>query len=204
MLMILPGKTFLTRDIADYLKHNQHRTLVAFLTHEQDVTCVSVLQSLLFQAIDIDRTCMPLIQDLHERGRCNSLKDLEEILFTVINTEDEKLMIVDGLDEVNKADGGTILNSLLDLLSKCPSLRLLVSSRNENEIVNRLERQSISLSIDHANTNDIKKFVERRGEEFLRNLEDRDVDQETLDDIRIAMNRIPDRANSEYPQLPEE
>ncbi|KAF5554426.1 nacht domain-containing protein [Fusarium phyllophilum] len=192
------GKTFLTRDIAGYLKQDGNRTLVAFLTHEQDATSVSVLQSLLFQAIDIDRTYMPLLQDLYERGRCNSSKDLEEILLTVLDTEEQKLMIIDGLDEVNKTDGGTILNSLLDLLSRCPSVRLLISSRNEYDIVKRLDRQSISLSIDHANTNDIKLFVERRGEEFLRDLEDRDVDKETLDDIRTAMSRIPDRANSMF------
>ncbi|KAF5712007.1 nacht domain-containing protein [Fusarium mundagurra] len=192
------GKTFLTRDIAGYLKQEGNITLVAFLTHEQDATSVSLLQSLLFQAIDIDRTYMPLLQDLYERGRCNSSKDLEEILFTVLNTEEQKLMIVDGLDEVNKTDGGTILNSLLDLLSRCPSVRLLISSRNEYDIVKRLERQSISLSIDHANRNDIELFVERRGEEFLRNLEDRDVDKEALNDIRTALNRIPDRANSMF------
>ncbi|PVH67620.1 hypothetical protein DL98DRAFT_443182 [Cadophora sp. DSE1049] len=101
------------------------------------------------------------------------VKRLEAFLQKTLETLDRPLFIViDGLDECDRASQDSLLDSLKNLLQKTPRLKILLSSRPQDDILERLhEIAKINLSSDDRRD---RVIVEKTVERKLSNLS-RDV-----------------------------
>lgn len=192
---MLAGKTLLTDALVKQMRRDGREVLSAFLTYRCDATYISVLQSLLFQALKNDRTCRPMVHELHRLRHHTDLERLQELLSDILNVPEQRFIAVDGLDEVEKIAGTKILEALLGVLRICPNLKLLISSRDEYEIRRLLEPRSMCLRVDQNNKREIQEYTRRRGENFIGELEDMGVDQVTSTEIKNSIQSIAERAN---------
>ncbi|CAG8743102.1 3448_t:CDS:1, partial [Acaulospora colombiana] len=77
------------------------------------------------------------------------------------------ILVIDALDECDKADRGKLLHNLLDLLPQARPTKLLVTSRAESDLAHHLERYRSKTDSLHdvdlqSNQNDISIFVENQ------------------------------------------
>ncbi|KAH6962306.1 hypothetical protein BKA56DRAFT_622860 [Ilyonectria sp. MPI-CAGE-AT-0026] len=192
------GKTFLTDALVRQMRRDGREVLSAFLTYARNATYISVLQSLLFQALENDRTCRPMVHDLHRLRQHTDLERLKALVSDILDVPEQRFIAVDGLDEVDKLASTQILETLLDILRRCPKLKLLISSRDEYEIRRLLEPKSICLQVDQNNKREIKEYTRRRGESFIGELEDMGVDQAMSAEIQNSIESIAERANGMF------
>ncbi|ERS96506.1 hypothetical protein HMPREF1624_07422 [Sporothrix schenckii ATCC 58251] len=92
-------------------------------------------------------------------------KKLEEFLHQTVQSLDRPLFIViDGLDECDRASRNTVLESLNALSQKTPSLKVLLSTRPEEEILVRLNETARIYLVSNAERDRIivRKLVERQ------------------------------------------
>ncbi|CZS94644.1 hypothetical protein WAI453_013344 [Rhynchosporium graminicola] len=97
------------------------------------------------------------------------VRKLEAFLQKILETLDRPLFIViDGLDECDRASQDSLLDSLKNLLQKTTRLKILLSSRPQDEILERLHGTAkINLSSDNRRD---RVIVERTVERKLSNL----------------------------------
>ncbi|KAK8247883.1 hypothetical protein HDK77DRAFT_212041 [Phyllosticta capitalensis] len=167
----------------------------------------------LFQALEVlDEESSP--DGLHNRARCtgivvnkikecrhraaveldvdtcaNLLKDIVEVLSRRI------FLVLDAVDECMDRGKSGILKSLLDLVQKAPNMRLLVSSRDEDDIRNLFhseENAQIHRKIKagkESTKKDIERFVEQELSSF---------GFITTDQKRLARDIVPKRSEGMF------
>ncbi|KAH7360505.1 hypothetical protein BKA65DRAFT_577265 [Rhexocercosporidium sp. MPI-PUGE-AT-0058] len=128
----------------------------------------ALILSLLEQFSGLKRTFYEWYKQAVASGNfdpATDVKKLEAFLHSVLETLDRPLFIViDGIDECDRSSQDSLLNALKNLLRKTPRLKIILSSRPQDEILERLhETAKINLSSDEGRDRIIvERIVERK------------------------------------------
>nr|CDP24564.1 Putative protein of unknown function [Podospora anserina S mat+] len=166
----LSCKTFLSAAAIDEAK-TRHRTLFVFVSHiyQNSTTARSILQSLLFQlAFDV-KDAQSLLVESNERELLGSTRHVLGLLRTLLGTPTAgpTYIILDGLDEMEVVERGILLQQLTDLES-CPELKILISSRREDDIASILGAKATEIRVDKRNSDSIQAYINQRTQNWIR------------------------------------
>ncbi|KAF8466383.1 hypothetical protein BDZ91DRAFT_725301 [Kalaharituber pfeilii] len=177
------GKTFLAYRLLQHLRKLQGITAdcicFAFLKNEQanQTTYGAVIRTFIFQLL---LQTPPMVSYLYHEYQSRKFQafhsptnsqDLEHILEVMLEyVPGSTYVILDGLDEAEIDDREMILSSLLMLLSKAKRFRILISSRNEFDIYDKLRLGPESgiehIEIGNGNAREITEYVQAQGQKI--------------------------------------
>ncbi|KAI0101764.1 hypothetical protein GGR51DRAFT_563230 [Nemania sp. FL0031] len=181
------GKTFLAAGSIRRLQGNQNLVLFVFLTHDNQTAggVIQVMHSLIFQASKDNPDLMPLVygyvksdqQTMPNNNKFESNRDfVKELLIKVLDICKQVFIVVDGLDELEERPRRSLLETLLQIVEESKVVRLLISSREERDVMKQLEGRAVSLRADHNNAEDIQLYADSELRIWLEDLRDLEAD----------------------------
>ncbi|KAL7937808.1 hypothetical protein V8C35DRAFT_320521 [Trichoderma chlorosporum] len=111
----------------------------------------------------MQKKLIELYQEIRKQGAKLSIKACRDQLFASANLYPRTIIVLDGLDECDPDERGTLIEILAELVSKAQNpVKLFISSRPEQDIKKQL-RSSPCIEVDaRDNREDIEKFVVER------------------------------------------
>lgn len=189
------GKTFLSAAaVGEAKKH--HRTLFVFVSNAQEssATAKAALQSLLFQLAWDDEDVQTVLTQAKEQALYGSTQYIVDMLKTSLGVVGATYIILDGLDEMETSERGVLLQQLTGL-SECSELKILVSSRPEDDIANILDGKATSIRVEQGNAASIQSYVKKRTESWVC---DPAFDEAAQKLVRRLVAPVADKANGKY------
>ncbi|KAK3688870.1 hypothetical protein B0T22DRAFT_163143 [Podospora appendiculata] len=197
------GKTTLTANTIQYLKAKGHLVLFAFLTQDRESfgSSVPVLHSLMFQVVEANRDLLPEVHDAYDTGdhKLPAAQDRVQDHFCKIAKISGPLLIsIDGIDEISKERREALIRTLLDIVTACDNVKLLVSCREERDIMKLLEDKTSSVKVDEGNGADIKEYIEKEGNDWIMELRDLGATESDFTVINNALVGVRERAKGMF------
>lgn len=161
--------------------------------HQTSTTTRSILQSLLFQlAFDV-KDAQSVLVESNERELLGSTRYVLELLKTLLDTPTvgPTYIILDGLDEMEAVERGILLQQLTDLES-CPAVKILISSRLEDDIASILDAKATKIRVDKRNSGSIQSYVNQRTQDWIRTA---DFGQEIRKQVERLLAPVTENAN---------
>ncbi|KAK6517725.1 hypothetical protein TWF506_004907 [Arthrobotrys conoides] len=173
------GKSVLTAGVIDNLlemsrtsRNERYHVAYFFCTYKtaSSILAHTILSSLLHQMLYYSQNLpQRLLDDLESRFKDKAsssrvlLQDIQRFLVDIIqNNQANSYIVVDGLDECNDKERGSILRILKKLLEDTPqSLKILISSRGSQDMIRSLQNFQ-QLDLKGSNQSDIEAFISRR------------------------------------------
>ncbi|KAJ5395554.1 uncharacterized protein N7487_009857 [Penicillium crustosum] len=94
-----------------------------------------------------------------------SLEESESLVLALTKAYSETILILDALDETDVEDREDLMEAIDRLVYQCANLKVLISSRRDNDITRRLKLNA-NLSVEATdNRDDISKFVREKIED---------------------------------------
>jgi hypothetical protein len=164
--------------------------------HQASTTTRSILQSLLFQlALDV-KDAQSVLVESNERELLGSTRYVLELLKTLLGTPavGPTYIVLDGLDEMEAVERGILLQQLTDLES-CPGIKILISSRPEDDIASILDAKSTQIRVDKRNSDSIQSYVNQRIRDWTRTA---NFDEEIRKKVETLLAPVTENANGMY------
>ncbi|KAI1120580.1 hypothetical protein F5Y10DRAFT_272930 [Nemania abortiva] len=185
------GKSYLAAGSIRRLQRSQNLVLFVFLTHDDQASggAIEVMHSLIFQAAKGNRNLMPLVyghvksdqQAMPNNSKFESDPDFVlELLIKILELCTQVFIVVDGLDELEERPRQPVLEALIKIVEKSKAARVLISSREERDIVKKLEGRAISLRVDRNNAEDVQLYADSELQSWLSDLKDLQADDDML------------------------
>ncbi|KAF7555032.1 hypothetical protein G7Z17_g2472 [Cylindrodendrum hubeiense] len=190
------GKTYLTAKAIDYTRE-QHRTLFAFAAYlnKGSLCALSIIQSLIFQAAEDDRDFQSLLVESKERELQGNTGYVVGLLKTFLLTAGPTYIIIDGLDEMEEFERQILLHQLNELSKECEDLRLLISSRAEDDIDRMLQHKATRIRVDIRNSGSIQAYVNRRCQDWVINHQ---LNPDTKSELLGLLSPLSAKANGMF------
>lgn len=195
------GKTYLAAAAIDHTRQ-QHRTLFAFASYlnKYRLTALSVIQTFIFQAAETDREFQSLLVESKERELKGNTGHAASILKSYVKMANGPTYIVmDGLDEMDEDERQILLWQLGDLAKHCEDLRLLISSRAEDDISRALRETATIVRVNEQNGASINNYINHRVVDWLAR---HDVDADTKREIRDLVSPLSKKADGRMLLIP--
>jgi ankyrin repeat protein len=157
------GKTFLAHYISQTLLATKHNVLRYYFSAKQEMgirrSHISFVRTILYQAIvntnfDTSSTLEALhhLREISGKAEAQSPMKLWSEIFRLVQDHAQSpiYLIVDALDEANQDERDDILQALAKLISLTPLVRIVITSRPEEDILTWFERISRSDSLAKA------------------------------------------------------
>jgi len=188
------GKTYLTATIIDHIRAS-HRTLFALVTHmnSANLTARSIIQSLLFQAAEDDSVLRLILIETKERELDGNTEHMADLLKSYLRTAGATYIIIDGLDEMGETERGFLLTHLARISQDCETLRVLIGSRVEHDITEKLQ-QTTSIKVNDMNHGSIQIYVDHRTRDLIVS---REFDAETESELFGLVSPLSAKANGQ-------
>ncbi|KIL83643.1 hypothetical protein FAVG1_13126 [Fusarium avenaceum] len=171
------GKTCLTACVVR-ASLSLGQTIFVFLSHEQDISALSVFHSLVFQLARENQTFQDMVRCSFREHLEFDLSSLVKLFTALVRVAGPVRIIIDGLDKIDKVEGSRFLDQILKVSSDSEEARVLISSRPEAYIKALIEnkKSSKSICVDTQNTPSINAFVKSQYGDWLqdRNLSPED------------------------------
>ncbi|KAL4905604.1 hypothetical protein BDW74DRAFT_167782 [Aspergillus multicolor] len=154
------GKTFLAGTVINQAR-TTGLTAFAFLTHNlsNSTSALTVVHSLIFQLAGQNEGLQDVIcHSVHEHTK-SDIKLAVALLKSLLNCVGSAYLIIDGVDEIDMVERRVLLQNLIDLSQDCTAMRLLISSRREDDIVAVLENNAENVQANERNEESIQAFV---------------------------------------------
>ncbi|KAK9780358.1 hypothetical protein SCAR479_02995 [Seiridium cardinale] len=164
------GKSYLSAAAIDHIKRNHHRVLFAFASHlnKHGLTALSIIQSLVFQAANDDDDFKSVLVESKEREIQANTGHVSELLATFLRTaKGPTYIIIDGLDEMEECERQILLQRLEGLCKESEGLRLLISSRAEDDICRALAEKGKNIRVQDRNFGSIQNYINHRFEDWV-------------------------------------
>jgi Cdc6-like AAA superfamily ATPase len=164
------GKTYLSAAAIDYIRTKQERVLFAFVSHVncKVSTALSVIQSLIFQAAEDDQDFQSLLVESKERELRGSTGHACHLLENFLKTsQGPTYIVIDGLDEMDECERQILLQQLDRLSETSENLRLLISSRAEDDISQALDKKATSAKVHDRNYGSIQNYIDHRSQAWV-------------------------------------
>lgn len=198
------GKTILTANVIKRLVKEDNVVVFAFLSNDRQSfgSIIPVLHSLIYQALEAEHSLIEQVFDASKRR--NFALDAEfvfELFCKIAHAFDPLFVAIDGLDEIEQPQREELLKTILELVDRCSDTRLLVSSREESDIMRILENKALCARLEENNGEEIKVYVQRRGEEWVADLRERGADDVACASIMDGLGNVVSRAKGEIESL---
>jgi len=174
-------------------------TLFAFLSYrDPHITTVKIFQSFVFQLLLENPDLQPILS--HEfqsnfRKLSSDTTYVRGLLTKLLQIAGFTCVIVDGLDEMEETERMFLLRALLEVHRDCEDMKLLISSRAEDDITRLLQNEIEPVRVDKKNVEDIRTYVQQRTDEWLASS---GFDVETSTETRKLLVPLASKANGEY------
>lgn len=162
------GKTYLCAAVLDHIR-GQHRTLFAFVNHANPsrFTALSLFNSFIFQAAEDDNEFQRLLLESEERKLRGSILYSAELLTTYLQKNQFTYIVTDGVDEMEEAERHILLSRLVALTQDCKEVRVLLCSREEDDITRMIEPNGSRIRVHQRNSGSIQKYVDYRTQSWI-------------------------------------
>lgn len=190
------GKTFLcAAAVTEAQARQRHRTLFAFASHihQSTLTARCILQSLVFQLAFDAKDIQLAIVHSDERNLSGSTTYVSELLKTLLKSIGPTYIILDGLDEMDAVERRILLQQLAGL-DDLTEVKILISSRPEDDIASTLAAKAVGIRVDKENSGAIQTYVNQRTQNWLNR---EGFDQETQRQIKSLLLPVTGNANGE-------
>lgn len=135
----------------------------------------------------------------NERELLGNTRYLTELFKKLLKIAGPAYLVLDGLDEMEIIERGILLQQIITNMDDCPQVRILVSSRPEDDIANRLESKATVIRVDKRNSGSIQAYVDKRGQDWIDN---GGFDKEAQDSIKALLKPVAAAANGKNPRWP--
>lgn len=179
-------------------------TLFAFLSYrDPHITTVKIFQSFIFQLLLENPDLQPILS--HEfqsnfRKLSSDTTYVQGLLTKLLQIAGFTCVIVDGLDEIEESERQFLLRALLEVHRDCEDMKLLISSRAEDDITRLLQNETEPVRVDKKNVEDIRTYVQQRTDEWLASS---GFDVETSTETMRLLVPLASKANGEYVPRPD-
>jgi len=173
------GKTFLSFSILQHLQAKVASVegacaIYAFPTYDNGNTKTAVVESILYQLCRANTALIPAANQEYDshisKGRI--FDPWDKLLETFICRAEPMFMVLDGLDECDQNHRKKLLEIIIKLCNDCPNLRVLVSSRKEVDIRQKLETNALMVAVEDRNRSDIEQFVKKEINDLWEGIKD--------------------------------
>ncbi|RYP21518.1 hypothetical protein DL765_002154 [Monosporascus sp. GIB2] len=163
------GKTFLSSTVIERAK-TCGRALFAFLSYtlSSSTSALSIFHSLIFQLASDDDDLRAIVCESVGEDLRSSTEGAVDIFKQLLAYAGFVYIIIDGLDEIEELERGRLLKYLLGLSKDCEGLKVMISSRNEADILSVLKHESTILRVDHKNAGNIQTFVNQQCQNWFQ------------------------------------
>ncbi|KAF2179174.1 hypothetical protein K469DRAFT_694880 [Zopfia rhizophila CBS 207.26] len=197
------GKTFIVANAVSRLRKAGQQAIFVFLNHEDPRfnKIIKVLHSILFQALEGDKSLRQIVYRASEsnaRGLLSDPDTVKQVLCNVLKETGQIFVIVDGLDEVPEAARKHLLMAILDVIDACTNARLLLSSRREGDIASALSYKAMELRVDHHNNQEIDSFVDIEIKKILKQLRDNGADDHICQALHETLKRVEEKSKGMF------
>lgn len=166
------GKTFLSSSIIEYITGRGDSTVFAFLKYQsrESISTLQLLHSFIWQmALDNEHLQSPLVS-AHKREyrRLNSdLNFVKEMFCQLLDLMPTVFIVIDGLDEILQSERLQLLRTMSELLQMKSNMKLLISSRPEDDISKIILKEAQPIRVHDCNKHDIQAYVNRRASSLV-------------------------------------
>lgn len=156
---------------------------------------------MIFQLAIINKDLRPLVSNAYN-DKLDQLSSSVEFSTMLLRSLLQQLglayIVVDGLDEIAEVDRPRILGALLELHDAHDDLKLLISSRAEQDILRMLESRVDPIRVHNENGESIKEYVAKRSQEWLSTLP---FNQDKKNRIKALMEKIAPNSQGSQAEL---
>ena len=197
--LIPTGKSYLSTSFIARARNSGRTILFALLSFQpqEATTVVTVLHSLIFQLLYKHQFLRPAITKAYEKDytELQSYVEYNQQLFTdLLQCIEAPCIVIDGLDEIPEKERQLLLKSLLKIADNCSERKILISSRQEQDISRALNLKALSLQIGLKNSEDIRKYFDYTVRDWLDSL---DINDRTNFELENLLQSIPGKAEGE-------
>jgi hypothetical protein len=170
-------------------------TLFAFLSYKQSssTSTISILHSLIFQLVTEHKNLQSVLYNkfqLNQRDLKSNTRFAQETFLTLLKCTGSTYIIIDGLDEIAELERQMILHQLLDILKNTDEMKLLISSRHEDDIA-RILNDAQTIRMDRKNAGCIQAYITRRTQKWLGNF---NFDAQACSEISALLSPLAAKA----------
>ncbi|KAF7527346.1 hypothetical protein G7054_g10484 [Neopestalotiopsis clavispora] len=165
------GKTFLSGAVVHLLRSEKSVAAFVFLTYkEAETSALSTFQSLVFQLAEMHADLKAIVcQSMDEHLR-SDLDATSRLLSKLIIHAGPVYFVVDGVDEISRFERHRLVMELLQLSKSCSQLRIILSSRPEADLVQKLADAVESIQVDDHNEASIRSYVHQQSQQIFDGL----------------------------------
>jgi len=147
-------------------------TLFALLSYKDsaNTSTISILHSLIFQLATEDKDLQTVLWMSKQRDLKSCTKFASEVFSTLLKCAGPTYIIIDGLDEIAELDRRIFLHELLNILKDSDEIKLLISSRQEDDISRILEDNAQVIRVDNRNAGSIQAYINRSTQSWFQNV----------------------------------
>jgi hypothetical protein len=167
------GKTHLSAAIVTTLKgEHAQKPLFVFPSYldSQKTSPIDIFHSLIFQMASDNTELQPIICNYYltnRREMKSSTTFVRRMLSDLLDCTGGAYIIVDGLDEIDEIQRKRFLHEFKLVWDECKNLKVLISSRREEDIARALRDKVQQIRIDTNNSANIRSYVSQRTNEWL-------------------------------------
>lgn len=124
----------------------------------------------------------------------SSLEFSVELFAALVKEAGYIFIVIDGVDEMAELERRLLLQALTGQLKACKGLKLLVSSRREQDIALALGNDVPSARVDHKNIGDIENYIEKQTDDWLPELRSYGADDSMCSEAKLLLKSISSKA----------
>lgn len=182
----------------DILARGQ-QIVFAFLTyrHRHEISALKILHSFMYQLVLENKSLRPVLtsaHDEHYRQLNSSVSFAKDIFCKLIRYHPVTYIVVDGLDEISMSERIVLVKTVLEIQSEVTNLKVLFSSRAEDDLTRLLGAKANSLRVHDNNEDDLAKYVQERAGEFV---EEMSAEPVVASEVHRLMKIVAEKAEGE-------
>ncbi|KAK7709701.1 hypothetical protein SLS57_008606 [Botryosphaeria dothidea] len=132
-----------------------------------------LIHSLIFQLVISNKDLRPLISTAYHENLdqlSTSVEYSTDVIKNILKQLPTTYLVIDGLDEIPECDRPRLLRSFLELRDVQDNVKVLISSRAEQDIAMTLGSKVDLIRIHDGNSQDVQHYVDKRVGEMMSNM----------------------------------
>lgn len=199
--LMCPGKSHLSSVIIREIMARGQHIAFAFLTyrHRHDTSALKILHSFMYQLV-LDNKCLrPVLisaYNEHYRQLNSSVPFAKDVFCKLIRHQPVTYIVVDGLDEITMLERTLLVKTLLQLQTDVTTLKVLFSSRAEDDLTRLLNAKADSVRVHDHNSPDLAHYVHQKAGEFVTEM---GAGLEVASEVHRLMRIVAEKAGGKKP-----
>lgn len=149
-------------------------------------------------ALDYKKLQSPLILAHQEESRRfnSDLGFVKNLFNQFLDSVPTLFIVIDGLDEIFPSERLQMLRILMEVLGEKTNVKILISSRPEDDISRIISREAQPLRVHNCNNRDIEAYVDKRASSLVSDISLFDLS--LAQEITSLMKAIAAKSEGDY------